>query len=106
PDKKQIVARLKGRRQLRRARRFRNCRRRPMRSKNRRRQGFLAPSQAVIVGSRLKVMRVLFAIYPITVIGFEEVRFHHAAKRWGANFSTVEIGKAQVKRWQGTRRHG
>src|SRR5947208_13304727 len=79
PDKKKIVAKLTERRQLRRVRRFRKCRRRPMRSKNRSRKGFLAPSQAVMVGSRLKVMRALFAIYPITMVGFEDVRFNHAA---------------------------
>lgn len=97
PDKKQIVRKLAERRTLRRARRFRKCRRRPTRSQNRRRNSFLAPSQAVIVGSRLKVLGAFKAIYPITVVGLEDVRFNHAAKRWGANFSTVEIGKARIQ---------
>jgi hypothetical protein len=97
PDKKKIVRKLAERRTLRRARRFRNCRRRPMRSQNRHRRGFLAPSQAVIVGSRLKVLGACLAIYPITLVGLEDVRFNHAAKRWGANFSTVEIGKARIQ---------
>jgi hypothetical protein len=97
PDKKKIVRKMAERRTLRRARRFRNCRRRPRRFDNRRRQDWLAPSQAMVVGSRLKVMRELFGIYPIRIVGFEDVCFHHAAKRWGANFSTVEIGKARIK---------
>ena len=97
PDKKKILRKLEERRRLRRARRFRHCRRRPKRFDNRRRQDWLAPSQAVIVASRLKVMRELFRIYPIRTVGFEDVRFNHAAKRWGANFSTVEIGKARIK---------
>lgn len=97
PDKRQIVRKLEERRRLRRARRFRKCRRRPQRFDNRRRRDWLAPSQAVLVGSRLKVLRELFRIYPIRTVGFEDVRFNHAAKRWGAHFSTVEIGKARIK---------
>lgn len=97
PDKKKIVRKLKERRALRRARRFRHCRRRPARFDNRRRQNWLAPSQAVIVFSRLKVIRELFRIYKIHAVGFEDVRFNHARKRWGANFSTVEIGKTRIK---------
>jgi hypothetical protein len=47
PDKKVIVRKLEERRTLRRARRHRNCRRRPKRLDNRRRENWLAPSQAV-----------------------------------------------------------
>jgi hypothetical protein len=97
PDKKTIVRKLEERRRLRRARRFRNCRRRPTRFDNRAHAGFIAPSQLVIVNSRLKVIRECFRLYPITRVGFEDVRFNHATKRWGANFSTVEIGKARIK---------
>lgn len=97
PDKQQIVRKLEERRQLRRARRYRNCRRRPARFDNRKRDGFLAPSQAVIVNARLKVLRELLRCYPISAVGFEDVRFNHAEYRWGANFSTVEIGKAKIK---------
>jgi len=97
PDKKQIVRKLQERRTLRRARRHRKTRCRPRRFDNRSRRGFIAPSQAVIVNSRLKVMRELFRMYPIRWVGFENVRFNHARKRWGANFSTVEIGKAKIK---------
>ena len=97
PDKKKILRKVEERRTLRRARRFRKCRRRPMRSANRSRRDFLAPSQAVIVYSRLKILRELCRIFPVTVAGVEDVRFNHAAHRWGANFSTVEIGKARIQ---------
>jgi hypothetical protein len=33
----------------------------------------------------------------VSVAGVEDVGFHHATKRWGANFSTVEIGKAKIR---------
>jgi len=83
PDKKNIVRKLDERRQLRRARRGRKCRRREARFDNRKREGFLAPSQAVIVGSRLKTLRELFRLYPIDAVVFEDVRFNHAKHRWG-----------------------
>ena len=97
PDKKKILRKVEERRTLRRARRFRKCRRRPMRSANRSRRDFLAPSQAVIVYSRLKILRELCRIFPVTVAGVEDVRFNHAAHRCGANFSTMEIGKARIQ---------
>jgi len=97
PDKQNVVAKLKKRRTLRRARRFRKCRRRPARFANRSRKGFIAPSQLVVVCSRLKILRTLFALYPISRVGLEDMRFNHAKHRWGANFSTVEIGKQRLK---------
>lgn len=97
PNKDTMVKKLVKRRTLRHARRYRKCRRRPSRWKNRKRKGFLAPSQRVIVQSRLKLLKALFAIYPITRVGLEDMRFHHAAKRWGKNFSTAEIGKKRLK---------
>lgn len=99
PDKKKIVRKIEERKAMRRARRFRNCRRRPCRSLNRSREGFLAPSQAVIVGSRLKILSECFCLYPITAVGNEDVRFNHAKHRWGKNFSTIEIGKARIKKF-------
>jgi hypothetical protein len=97
PDKRVIVKKLEERRNLRRARRWRNCRRRPSRFDNRRRVDWLAPSQALLVGSRLKVICECFRIYPINLVGFEDVRFNHARHRWGKNFSTVEIGKTRIR---------
>jgi hypothetical protein len=96
PDKKKIVRKLEERRHLRRARRFRNCRRRPARFDNREKQGFIAPSQLVMVNSRLKAIREFFRTYPINTVGIEDVRFNHAKFRNGKNFSTVEIGKAKI----------
>ena len=99
PDKKQVVRKLEERRGLRRARRFRKCRRRPTRFNNRSRKDFIAPSQFVIVNSRMKALQELFRIYPVSVVGFEDVHFNHAKHKWGANFSTVEIGKTRIKQW-------
>jgi len=97
PDKKTIVRKLKERRQLRRARRFRDCRRRECRFDNRKRDGFIAPSQFVIVNSRLKCMGEIFKYYPINKVAIEDVKFNHRDNRWGKNFSTVEIGKKTIK---------
>jgi hypothetical protein len=100
PDKQKIVRKLEERRTLRRARRFRKTRRRPKRFDNRvRKPHWIAPSQLVLVQSRLRVLAALFAIYPIQVVGFEDVRFNHAQHRWGANFSTVEVGKTRLQNW-------
>jgi hypothetical protein len=104
PDKQQIRQKLEQRRTLRRARRHRKCRRRPCRSDNRSRKGFLAPSQAVLVASRLKILGELCRLYPVTVAGVEDVSFNHAARRWGANFSTVEIGKEKIRAFYSERR--
>lgn len=97
PDKEHICRKLEERRTLRRARRGRNTRRRAKRFDNRNRKGLIAPSQKAVVDSRLKVIASLFAIYPISVVGLEDARFNHAARRWGKNFSTVEIGKQQIR---------
>jgi hypothetical protein len=103
PNKKQIVERMEERSKLRRARRFRNCRRRPSRFSNRRKHiGFIAPSQAVIVGSRLKIIRELTHLYPITFAAIEEIRFNWRKYRWGSRgkaFSTMEVGKTRVKQF-------
>ena len=100
PNKDKIVRKMTERKQLRRARRFRTCRRRPRRFDNRRRAShWIAPSQLVLVQSRFKVLGALFDTYPIMRVGLEDVAFNHAAHRWGKHFSTVEIGKAKVRAW-------
>ena len=63
PDKKKIVRKLEERRILRRTRRQQKCRRREARFNNRKRDGFIAPSQLVIVNSRLKVIKELIKIW-------------------------------------------
>jgi len=96
PDKKNIVRKMDERRQRRREKRKRNCRRRECRSLNRRKQGFIAPSQKVVVCSRLKSICELFKYYPIQKVALEDVKFNHTKKRYGANFTTIEIGKTTI----------
>jgi hypothetical protein len=100
PNKKTITQKLNKRRELRRARRWRNCRRRVCRFNNRSRdKNWLAPSQLVIVNSRLKAIKEFFKYYPINIVGFEDVKFNHRDKKWGKNFSTMEIGKTKIKNY-------
>src|SRR5947208_3841633 len=105
PAKAQIVRKVTERRTLRRSRRGRKTRRRPVRFQNRRRKpGWMAPSQLALVLAREKMLRTLVSLYPITVAGVEEVCFDHRRHRWGANFSTLEIGKERLRQWY--RDHG
>jgi hypothetical protein len=97
PDKKNLVEKLKERRILRRARRQRNCRRREARFDNRSRKNFIAPSQLMMVNSRLKAIQEFFKCYPINKVAIEDVKFNHRDNRWGKNFSTIEIGKNMIK---------
>ena len=97
PDKKVLVRKLKERRILRRARRQRNCRRREARFDNRSKDGFIAPSQLMMVNSRLKCIKEFFKYYPISKVAIEDVKFNHRDNRWGKNFSTIEIGKNMIK---------
>lgn len=99
PDKKKLVSKLDERRRMRRARRYRNCRRRQARFLNRSRKGFIAPSQLQVVQSRLKAIKELFKCYPISKLAFEDVKFNHRDKRYGSNFSTIEIGKTMIKNY-------
>ena len=99
PDKKKLVKKLEERRILRRARRWRNCRRREARFDNRDKEGFIAPSQLQIVDSRLKCISEMFKCYPIDAVAIEDVKFNHRNNRWGRNFSTVEIGKKMINNW-------
>jgi len=99
PNKKTLIKKLKERRILRRTRRFRNCRRRKARFDNRNKDGFIAPSQLQIVQSRLKAIKEFFKSYPISKVAFEDVKFNHRDKRWGKNFSTIEIGKNMIKKF-------
>ena len=98
PDKKSIVKKLKKRREARKARRGR-LRRRAARWSNRSRVCFIAPSQNVLIQSRLKIISELCKLYPVGYVAIEDVRFNHFSKRWGANFSTVEIGKNRIREW-------
>lgn len=88
-----IKYRMDKRRELRRGRRHRNCRRRPARFDNRTKTGKMAPSIRSRKQLELKVNKELCKIYPISIFGQEDVAFNHYTKRWGKNFSQVEIGK-------------
>jgi len=96
PDKKKLVQKMKERRILRRARRWRNCERRESRFDNRKRENFIAPSQLQIVDSRIKCMNEFFKCYPIQKVAIEDVKFNHRDKKWGNNFTTVEVGKQKI----------
>lgn len=90
-----VPAKMEARRNLRRARRFRNTPRRPARFDNRKRKKYwLAPTQRSKAECRLKVVRELCRVFPVKLIVTEDVRINHAADRNGKYFSTVEIGKA------------
>ena len=99
PDKKRLVKKLIERSQLRRKRRWRTCRRRECRSDNRSKDGFIAPSQLMMVQSRLKALKEFFRCYPIDAVAVEDMRFNHNKKKYGKNFSTVEIGKNKIYDW-------
>lgn len=91
-----IAKKLETRRVMRKARRYRNTRQRQKRFDNRSRERFIAPSQKAKVEFRLKIIRELCKLYPVTDFAVEDVRFNHYEKRWGKHFSTVEIGKNQL----------
>jgi hypothetical protein len=99
PDKKKLVAKLEERKALRRARRWRTCRRRECRSDNRSKKGFIAPSQMMVILSRIKVMNEFFKCYPVDTVALEDVCFNHRDNRWGKNFSTIEVGKHFINNW-------
>ncbi len=88
-----IADKLETRRTMRRARRFRNTRRRMSRFDNRNKDGFISPSQKAKVDFRLKIIKELCKLFPCTDFVVEDVRFNHFKKRYGKHFSTVEIGK-------------
>ncbi len=88
-----IKYRMDKRRELRRSRRYRNCRRRPARFLNRSKTGKMAPSIRARKQLELRTNIELCKIYPIITIGIEDITFDHYNKRWGKNFSQIEIGK-------------
>ncbi len=91
-----VAEKVTQRREMRRARRFRNTPRRAKRFDNRRRpDGWITPSQKAKVDFRIEIVDELCKIYPINQFAAEDVRFNHYKKRWGKHFSTVEIGKAK-----------
>ena len=91
---KDVHKKMETRRNLRRARRFRNCARRPKRFDNRKRNGYwIAPSQLAKVQARVKAVRELCRIYPVSLIVCEDVRHDPRLGKAAKHFSTAEIGK-------------
>ena len=91
-----IVDRMTERRMLRRGRRHRKCRRREEKWLNRSKKGKLAPSMLAKKQLELEMVKVLSKLYPIQIIGFEDISFNHWGDKDGTKgqfFSQVEIGK-------------
>jgi hypothetical protein len=92
-----VKERMETRSMLRRSRRSRKCRRREARFDSRKKkEGWIAPSQLAKVQLRQRIMERMCQIIPVTDIIVEDVRYNHYKYRTGANFSTVEIGKAKL----------
>ena len=87
-----IKDRVAKRRELRRNRRYRKCRQRKCRFLNR--MGHkIAPSILARKQLELCIAQELAKVYPISEIKVEDVAFDHRTKKYGKNFSQVEIGK-------------
>jgi hypothetical protein len=90
-----IVDGMTKRRQLRRSRRYRKTRHRPSRWLNRSKSK-IPPSILARKRLELKVITELSNIYPISMIGFEDIKFNHFKDKKGVKgqfFSHVEVGK-------------
>lgn len=81
---------------LRRNRRYRKNRKRNPRPKDTKHTGWISPTQRAKVEFRLILILRYLKLYPITHFAVEDVKFNHYKKRWGKNFSTVEIGKTKL----------
>jgi hypothetical protein len=84
------------RRNMRRARRHRNLRRRPARFNNRlRNTNRLPPSTKARWQSKLNILKQLSKVIPISDVVVEDVRASPKkhARRWNVNFSPIEVGK-------------
>jgi hypothetical protein len=84
------------RREMRRARRYRNTRRRPCRINNRpSHQNRLPPSTKARWDAKLRIVRQLKKIIPITTAVVEDIkaRTKKGQRRWNSSFSPLEAGK-------------
>ena len=99
---------LETRRNLRRARRFRNCRRRPCRNNRRINARFLPPSVYARFDIRLYILDQLCKIIPVTNVVVEDVKFktkkgenirqnRNSAIEVGKNWFYYQIGRRNLK---------
>jgi hypothetical protein len=86
---------IKSRRQMRRARRSRQCPYRQPRRNRRRNERFLAPSTKARWQWKMRLVRWLTRLFPITCVAVEDVQAttKKGARRWNRLFSPLEVGK-------------
>lgn len=98
--KNRIARKMDVRRSMRRARRWRNCRRRPKRFSNRtRKEGWLPPSIKAKVDTRVALIKSLISIYPVAEFAVEDVRIdgNKLKDREGRQYFTwVMVGKTKL----------
>ena len=93
---KHVKKAVETRRTMRRARRFRNCWRRPARFNNRLKgRNFMPPSTFARWNAKIRILQQLQKILPITDVVVEDVAAatKKNGKRWNTNFSPLEVGK-------------
>ncbi len=88
----EIKKKVAQRRVLRRSRRYRLNSSRQHRFLNRTNKN-LPPSIRSRKQFELRIIRELTKLFPINHISVEDIRFNHYRKRWGSQFSLVEMGK-------------
>jgi len=98
--KNRIAKKMEQRRNMRRARRWRNCRRRPKRFNNRtRKEGWLPPSIKAKVDMRISLIKSLLSIYPITDFAVEDTKIDGnklKGKEGRQYFTWVMVGKKKL----------
>ena len=93
---KHVKKAVETRRTMRRARRHRNCWRRPARFNNRLQgRNFMPPSTFARWNAKIRILQQLQKILPITDVVVEDVAAatKKNCKRWNTNFSPLEVGK-------------
>ena len=84
------------RRTMRRARRGRNCRRRPARFNNRQKnKKTLPPSTFARWNAKVRILKHIMKVIPISDVVVEDVKAmtRRGQRRWNINFSPMEVGK-------------
>lgn len=98
-----VAKKMEQRRDMRRARRFRKTRRRPVRFDNRGKpEGWLPPSIKAKVEMRIQFIKHLLVVYPITTAAVEDVKIdgNKLKKQKGREYWTwVMVGKTKLYQW-------